>query len=74
MADNNRILSINDYGELSLGSIRRSYLVKFVDPQKEYLVDYIIKQNGNKETGMFMLKGKDLTENQILGLFLREEL
>ena len=74
MADNSRILSINDDLQLPLGSVRRSYLVKFVDPEKEYDVDYIIKQDGTKETGIFTLKGKDLTEKQILTLFLREAL
>jgi len=61
-------------GNSSLGSVRRSYLVKFVDPEKEYDVDYIIKQDGTKETGIFTLKGEDLTEKQILQLFLREAL
>ena len=74
MADNSRILSINDDLQLPLGSFRRSYLVKFVDPEKEYDVDYIIKQDGTKETGIFTLKGEDLTEKQILQLFLREAL
>ena len=74
MADNSRILSINDDLQLPLGSVRRSYLVKFVDPEKEYDVDYIIKQDGSKENGVFTLKGNDLTESQILQLFLRESL
>lgn len=74
MADNSRTLSINDDLQLPLGSVRRSYLVKFVDPNKEYDVDYIIKQDGTKEIGIFTLKGADLTEKQILQLFLREAL
>ena len=74
MADNSRILSINDDLQLPLGSVRRSYLVKFVDPEKEYDVDYIIRQDGTKYFGNFTLKGKDLTEKQILTLFLCEAL
>lgn len=72
VSDNNRILSVNDSLELSLGRFRRSYLVKFVDPKKEYTVDYIIGQDGTKKIGTFVLKGEDLTENQILQLFLKE--
>ena len=74
MTDNNRTLSINDELKLPIGNISRSYLVKFVDPEKEYDVDYIIKQDGSKENGVFTLKGNDLTETQILQLFLRESL
>ena len=36
-----------------------------VDPEKEYPVSYIIKQNGEKQFIPTVLKGKDLTENQI---------
>jgi len=61
-------------GEVFLGSIRRSYLVKFIDPNKDYTVCYNIKQDGTKEYGVFTFKGGDLTENQILQLFLDESL
>lgn len=74
MADISRILTIYTDSQLPLGSVRRSYLVKFVDPEKEYTVDYNIKQDGTKERGIFTLKGADLTEKQILQLFLREAL
>ncbi len=57
-----------------IGSIRKAYIVKFVDPEKEYTVDYNIKPDGTKERGIFTLKGKDLTENQIWQLFLKETL
>ena len=36
MVDYSKILSIYDDLQLPLGSVRRSYLVKFVDPSKEY--------------------------------------
>ena len=36
-----------------------------VDPEREYPVSYIIKQNGEKQFIPTVLKGKDLTENQI---------
>jgi len=59
---------------LPLGSINKAYIVKFVDPEKGYTVDYIVKQDGTKERGIFTLKGKDLSEPQIWQLFLREAL
>ena len=77
MADNSKTLSIYDDLQLPLGSVRRSYLVKFVDPSKEYDVDYLAphqSKSGDREEGIFTLKGEDLTEKQILQLFLREAL
>lgn len=77
MADNSKTLSIYDDLQLPLGSVRRSYLVKFVDPSKEYDVGYLAphqSQSGNREEGIFTLKGENLTEKQILQLFLREAL
>lgn len=77
MADISKILTIYTDSQLPLGSVRRSYLVKFVDPSKEYNVDYLAphqSKSGEKERGNFTLKGEDLTEKQILQLFLREAL
>ncbi len=54
--------------------IRKSYLVKFVDPDKSYTTSYEINNNGNKIDGIFDIYGRDLTENQILELFLTEQL
>jgi len=62
---------------VGLAGVRRSYLVKFVDPSKEYDVTYLAphqSESGNREEGIFTLKGEDLTEKQILQLFLREAL
>jgi len=72
MADKSKILSIYDELQLPLGDVRRSYLVKFVDENKEYPCSYSIQQDGTKIKGNFMLKGCDLTEPQILELFLKE--
>ena len=77
MTDNSKTLSIYDDLQLLLGSIRRSYLVKFVDPSKKYDVTYLAShqsRSGNREEGFFTLKGEDLTEKQILQLFLSETL
>lgn len=52
--------------------IRRSYLVKFIDPDKTYPVTYTIKQDGTKSYGITRLSGRDLTENQIVDLFKSE--
>jgi hypothetical protein len=57
--------------------IRKSYLVKFVDPNKKYTVSYLAhhqSETGKKEFGLFNIIGKDLTENQILELFKNEKL
>lgn len=50
-------------------TIRRSYLTKFVDPNKEYPVTYSIKSDGTRLNEAAYLKGEDLTENQIAQLF-----
>jgi hypothetical protein len=60
-----------------IGSVRKAYLVKFVDPKKEYDVINLAphqSKSGKRELGNFTLKGEDLTENQIWQLFIREAL
>lgn len=52
--------------------IRPPYLVKFVNPDKEYPVSYTIKQNGERINEPSILMGYDLTENQIVELFEKE--
>lgn len=53
-------------------AVRVPYLVKFVDPDKEYPVSYTIKQDGEKINEPSILMGYDLTENQIVELFEKE--
>jgi hypothetical protein len=62
----------NPDGSVVERKIRRSYLVKFVDPEKEYPVSYKIGTDGARIESPGMLLGKDLTENQIADLFIRE--
>ena len=60
-----------------LSSIRKSYLVKFVNSKEKYEVNYLAShqsKSGNREDGFFQLNGEDLTENQIFQLFLQEKL
>lgn len=52
--------------------IRSAYLVKFVDPDKMYPVDYTIKQDGSKDYRPAEVLGKELTEPQIVKLFKKE--
>jgi hypothetical protein len=52
-----------------VSEINASYLVKFVHPEKEYPVKYTIAQDGTKSYEPTFLKGKDLTEKQIVDLF-----
>ena len=62
---------INEKAEIyHEGKIREyaKYLVKFIDPQKIYAVDYTIKQDGTKVNEPSYLKGEDLTEPQIVRL------
>ena len=40
--------------------------VNLVEPEKEYPVSYTIDHSGEKHVGETKLKGKDLTENQII--------
>lgn len=49
--------------------VRQINPVKFIDPKKEYPVNYIISQSGEKIYKNQMLKGEDLTEPQIFELF-----
>lgn len=56
-----------------VGTIRETYPVRFVDPEKEYDVNYLAPHQSDKnqrEEGFFTLKGKDLTAKQIWQLFL----
>ena len=59
-------------GNVHLHNVRDSYLVKFVNPNQEYPVTYTIKQDGTKINEPTMLKGEDLTQNQIVELFVKE--
>jgi len=59
----------DEAGNVQQYDVRRSYLVKFVDPKKEYPVTYTIKHDGTRVNEPTMLKGEDLTENQIAQLF-----
>ena len=56
---------------VQLYDVRPSYLVKFVNPSQEYPVTYTIKQDGTKVNEPTMLKGDDLTELQIVQLFVK---
>jgi len=72
-----RELSIVDNRGNILGSMRKPYLVKFVNPKEKYEVNYLAShqsKSGNREDGFFQLKGEDLTEKQIFQLFLQEKL
>lgn len=56
-------------------NVNKTYLVKFVSPEKEYEVPYLAphqSRSGERERGFFKLLGKDLTEKQILYLFKKE--
>ena len=59
----------DEAGNVQQYVVRRSYLVKFVYPKKEYPVTYTIKHDGTRVNEPAMLKGEDLTENQIAQLF-----
>lgn len=67
---------IDDKGKV-VGTIKKSYLSKFVDPKKEYDVNYLTphqSMENKRECGFFKLHGEDLTENQIWELFLSSAL
>lgn len=56
-----------------VGTIRETYPVRFVDPEREYDVNYLAPHQSPKnkrENGYFKLKGEDLTQKQIWYLFL----
>ncbi len=57
---------------VSSGCVSGNYLVKFVDPDKEYPVNYTVKQGGVKVYKPQMLIGADLTETQIVELFSKQ--
>lgn len=59
----------DEAGNVQQYVVRRSYLVKFVDPKKEYPVTYTINHDGTRVNEPAMLKGEDLSENQIAQLF-----
>jgi hypothetical protein len=59
---------IDENGKLQKRSIRRSCLVKYVDPKKEYPISYQMSATG-RENKPAILRGEDLTENQIAELF-----
>lgn len=59
----------NSKGEL-IGRIRKAYLVKFVDPKKMYPVDHHFS-SGERVNTPTTLVGADLTENQIVSIFLK---
>ena len=65
-------VSIKEKGNAVSRIVSGSYLVKFVDPDKEYPVNYTIKQDGTKVHKPQMLIGADLTENQIVELFSKQ--
>lgn len=52
--------------------VRISYLTKFVDEKKEYPVSHTIDNNGKRVNTPTMLKGEDLSQNQIAELFSKE--
>jgi hypothetical protein len=72
------LIQIMDYSIVDekgniVGTIRETYPVRFVDPEREYDVNYLAPHQSltrQREEGYFTLKGKDLTQNQIWQLFL----
>ncbi len=64
----------NESNEIVELTVSRSYLSKFVSPNKEYIVDYTINNDGTRNNMPCMLLGKDLTENQIAILFSERQL
>lgn len=52
--------------------MRSAYLVKFVDPNKFYPTAYSLNNDGSINHTPQMIKGEDLTERQILELFVDE--
>lgn len=53
--------------------LKRELVLK-IDPEKYYPVNYIILQNGSKVMKSTYLKGKDLTERQIINLYKQGEI
>lgn len=51
-----------------------AYLSKFVKLNKKYPVSYTIDNQGNRINKPAWLKGEDLTEPQIVDLFVRQKL
>lgn len=58
--------------EIIKREVNIAYLSKFVDPEKEYPVSYTMDNHGNRINEPAMLKGEDLSQNQIAELFSRE--
>jgi len=64
------ILIIKVKGGDCIHEVESSYLNRFINADKLYPVDYTIKQNGEKIFKPSLIKGSDLTQNQIVELFL----
>lgn len=62
----------NSNGVIEQRELKTAYLAKFVDPSKEYPVSYTIDGYGNRINEPKILKGEDLTQNQIAELFSKE--
>lgn len=63
-------ISYRKRGYQVTGDIDAGCLTKFVKPNVLYPVSYTIKQDGTVDHTPTMLKGEDLTEPQIVKLFL----
>ena len=64
---------IIDENGVVVGTIRDTYPVRFIDPEKEYEVNYLAPHQSprnKREEGYFTLKGQDLTQKQIWQIFL----
>ena len=59
-------------GDIQSYNVKDSYLVKFVDGRKKYPVSYTIKQDGTVVNKPSFLLGIDLTQRQIVELFVKE--
>lgn len=84
LSANDQIQLLNAWSEYENNFIRPQYpdypkpintrrlmmeLVSQIEPQKIYPVTYTVNQKGEKEYGSKLLKGEDLTENQIYELW-----
>ena len=61
-------------GTLIKSTIRGGYLTKFIKANKKYPVSYTIDNKGNRLNEPSWLKGEDLTEPQMIDLFMREKM
>jgi hypothetical protein len=62
----------DQHGNVQHHKMHRGYLSRFVNPDNYYPVNYTIKQDGTRVKEPTMLKGEDLTENQIAELFAKQ--